>query len=128
MIYRDALAPTNVENASSMAFSSQDACLYYVLNEDEVSSLFTVSENNWRGSLKSTSYEFRDDGAVFGEGVLPWTIDIEISKANGSEVVDLVKDLAVVLPSKLRYGIGRLGVGCHIFRTRALLHIAVYRG
>ncbi len=81
-IYRNFRASPNVEDAGSIALGSQDVGFHYIFDEGKISCLLAIAKNDGRFVFRSAAYEIRNDSRILRIGVLPWTIDIEISQAS----------------------------------------------
>ncbi len=78
----------------------------HVFHEGEVSRLFPVSVNNRLLILKESIDEPRNDGGVFGFGVLPRTKDVEITESHCFQTIEAMKEPTVDFPDELAQGIG----------------------
>ena len=63
-VYSGALTLSDVEKTASLALCCQDACLYGIFNEGEISGLLTVAKDNGRIAFESPHDKAGDNRSI----------------------------------------------------------------
>jgi len=94
-IYGYPLPGADVEDSSSITFGGENIGLCSILHESEIPGLLAIAEDDRLLTLQDPVYEPGDNRRILRSGILPWTVDIEVSEYHGLQSIQPVEDHAV---------------------------------